>query len=247
MKHQYFGDVNDYRKYGLLRLLVQSSKVSLGVCWLLTASDSGTDGEFRRYLEEPRRWRTYDPDLYDRLQQLRQPGAQRNITHAEAWQLLPGAKYFSRVLGDDRAQRTTYFRDSLKSLEDCSILFFDPDNGFEVPSKPKGRKNSSKYVYWDEIETAYACGHSLVVYQHYPMHVKRLPFVEKLAAECARRLDAPLIDSFSTPHVVFFLIARPEHTGAFADAHAAIAARWTGQITPLAHVTRATHPNGVFS
>lgn len=237
VKHQYFGDVNDYRKYGLLRSLIQSSKLSLGVCWLLTPSDSGTDGEFRRYLEEPIRWRAYDPDLYDRLQRLRQPDARRDIAHAGTWQLLPRAKYFNRTLRDVRGDRQAYFEDALESLEGCSILFFDPDNGFEVPSKPMGRKNSNKYVYWHEIQTAYARGHSLVVYQHYPMHEKRIPFVQRLVAECARRLRAPLIDSYSTPHVVFFLVARPEHADNFADANSAIVDRWTGQITPLAHMT----------
>ncbi len=57
MKHQYFGDINDYRKYGLLRALSQASGLSLGVCWLLTAPDARPDGEFRNYLEQPRRWR----------------------------------------------------------------------------------------------------------------------------------------------------------------------------------------------
>jgi hypothetical protein len=28
MKHQYFGDINDYRKYGLLRLLVRGTPVN---------------------------------------------------------------------------------------------------------------------------------------------------------------------------------------------------------------------------
>ena len=36
MKNQYFGDVNDYRKYGLLRLLGRAGKVKIGVCWMLT-------------------------------------------------------------------------------------------------------------------------------------------------------------------------------------------------------------------
>jgi len=236
VKNQYFGDVNDYRKYGLLRCLVQSSKLSLGICWLLTPSDARTDGEFRRYLQEPRKWRTYDPDLYDRLQQLRQPLTQRDIAHADTWELLPGATYFNGMLGDDSATRSVYFADALTALKHCSMLFFDPDNGLEVPSKPVGRKSSSKYVYWREIEMAYSCGHSLVVYQHYPMHVKRVPFIERIAAECVRRLGAPLVDTFSTPYVVFFLIARPEHAEAFSEVHAAIAGKWPNQITPRAHV-----------
>jgi len=122
-------------------------------------------------------------------------------------------------------------------LAACPLLFFDPDNGVEVPSTRIGRKGSSKYVYWPEIEEAYARGHSLVVYQHY-QRVERVPFVQGLAAECVRRLGAPLVDTFGTPHVVFVLVARPEHAGQFAGAHDRIASMWAGQIRPLAHVGR---------
>jgi hypothetical protein len=56
LKNQYFGDVNDYRKYGLLRALSSVTGLPVGVCWLLTMDDGRSDGEFRRYLEEPVRF-----------------------------------------------------------------------------------------------------------------------------------------------------------------------------------------------
>lgn len=89
---QYFGDVNDFRKYGLLRAFA-SAGLSIGVCWLLTADDAGGDGELRGYLSKPSRWRRYDADLYDRLQQLQQPGVQRRVKYASTWGLVPGATY----------------------------------------------------------------------------------------------------------------------------------------------------------
>lgn len=36
MKHQYVGDINDYRKYTLLRLLSSGGTNRIGVCWMLT-------------------------------------------------------------------------------------------------------------------------------------------------------------------------------------------------------------------
>ncbi len=39
MKNQYFGDVNNYRKYGLLRRLAGDGEVSIGICWMLTPND----------------------------------------------------------------------------------------------------------------------------------------------------------------------------------------------------------------
>jgi hypothetical protein len=64
MKNQYFGDVNDFRKYGLLRRLVLPNHLKLGVCWMLTPSDGRTDGKFLSYLQHPQRFQQCDPDLY---------------------------------------------------------------------------------------------------------------------------------------------------------------------------------------
>jgi len=235
MKNQYFGDINDYRKYGLLRALAESSGLPLGVCWLLTAPDQRPDGEFRKYLEQPARWRRHDPDLYDGLQRLREPGVGRSVSHAEAWGLLPGACYFADLLEDRLAQRDDYFRRAWDALAGCPVLFLDPDNGIEVKSTIRGGKDSSKYVYWVEIEEAYRRGHSLVIYQHWP-RAERESYTRRLAEECVVRCGAPLVDSFATPHVLFLLVARPEHAGGFERAHEVILRRWAGQITPMAHV-----------
>ena len=108
MKDQYFGDKNDYIKYGLLKLLVQKSELDLGVCWMLTAPDGRSDGEFRDYLRDPA-WSRFDPDLHAKLQRLDQPGVERTVAHAEAWDLLPRATYFTDILTDDMAGRDVYF------------------------------------------------------------------------------------------------------------------------------------------
>jgi hypothetical protein len=60
VKNQYFGDVNDYRKYGLLRTLSGNGQYRIGVCWMLTADDGRTDGRFTGYLAVQQRWRQYD-------------------------------------------------------------------------------------------------------------------------------------------------------------------------------------------
>ena len=55
MKNQYFGDINDYRKYGLLRALQSNGDGRLLVAWMLTPDDGGPDGGFRTYLQESER------------------------------------------------------------------------------------------------------------------------------------------------------------------------------------------------
>jgi hypothetical protein len=202
---------------------------------MLTPADSRSDGESRRYLEAPGRWRAYDPELYDKLRRLLVPGESRSVHHARNWELIPGATYYEAVLRDDAGSRRNYFDGAWSELKSCPIIFLDPDNGIEVPSKRLGVKDSSKYIYWGELTQAFERGHSLVVYQHF-IRESRDTYVARLAEEFAGRLNAPLVDSFRTAHVVFFLVARPEHVTAVDRAHQQIHAQWSGQILASAHV-----------
>ncbi len=68
MKLQYLGDVNDYRKYSLLRYLSDRGQFKIGVCWMLTADDAGRDGRKIGYLDQPDVWRGADPELFDLMQ-----------------------------------------------------------------------------------------------------------------------------------------------------------------------------------
>ena len=108
MKNQYFGDVNDYRKYGFLRCLLDVTKLPLGVCWLLTPNDERNDGERRRYLGDRDRvqWHKYDPKLYDLLSRTRgMKRNERNVSLAEKWRILPEATYFEKFLEGELSSR----------------------------------------------------------------------------------------------------------------------------------------------
>jgi len=39
VKNQYFGDINDYRNYGLLRILISGGGIKTIVCWVLRPDD----------------------------------------------------------------------------------------------------------------------------------------------------------------------------------------------------------------
>lgn len=43
MKNQYAGDINDFRKYAILRALATCG-FRVTVCWMLTPDDGGPDG-----------------------------------------------------------------------------------------------------------------------------------------------------------------------------------------------------------
>ena len=66
MKNQYFGDVGDYGKCGLLRF-VAVHDLKIAVNWYLTKDDVNrpSDGKFTDYLEEKneRKYLEYNPEL----------------------------------------------------------------------------------------------------------------------------------------------------------------------------------------
>ena len=114
MKNQYFGDVNDYIKYGLLRALSNGGKVSLSVCWMLTLNDGRNDGKLTAYLKKPEKWRSYDPILFDQLREHFDNSSYRNISIFESSPLLPNTRFYNNLLTDDAIERHRFFDQFLK-------------------------------------------------------------------------------------------------------------------------------------
>lgn len=208
MKEQYVGDVSDFRKYALLRALSAEGQARIGVCWMLTPPDGRSDGNKLAYLSRPNQHRHFDPELFDVLRQAASEPDQRRLAAIEESEAIPGATYFNEVLSNRAPERVAYMAACAASFSDVDLVFFDPDNGIEVRSIPVGRRNSSKYVYLDELRTFYEAGKSILVYQHFP-RIERAAFV----AGCVNRMRkiAPDADhwAFRTKHVVFLLAINP--------------------------------------
>ncbi len=234
MKNQYFGDINDFRKYALLRILIGMDNLRIAVCWMLTADDGGPDGEKIKYLYHPDRWMLFDQGLYEELREAVIVDKERNVARAESPGILPCAKFHKEILSDDFERRRGYFEILWETAEACDLVFFDPDNGMEIKSKPKGRKGSSKYLYWDELVEAYSRGYSVLVYQHFP-RVDREHFITDLAEEMEAKTGAEKIYTFATPDVVFLLSPSKKDTDAFEERSSRIAEVWGDQIGVQRH------------
>lgn len=208
MKHQYVGDINDYRKYALLRALSAGGVNRVGVCWMLTPDDGGADGGKLAYLGQPDRHRRFDPELFDILAHTAGELDRRRLQTIEDSGAIPSAIYHNETLPDDASGRASFMEHCASEFRDAELVFFDPDNGLEV-ALPKGRKNSSKYLYLEEVGAFYDAGKSLLIYQHFP-RVERTAFL----TSCIERLRgvAPgcTVWAFTTSHVVFFLLVHPE-------------------------------------
>lgn len=214
MKNQYFGDINDYKKYGLLRVLSNSGEISIGVCWMLTESDGRTDGQFLSYLDQADRWQRFDPELFDYLFRQVRVNDERNVLSMEGAGVLPATNFYSTLLSDSIDARFRYFDEMREQFCNVDLVFFDPDNGLEVPSKPIGQKNSNKYLYWHELNKTYSEGHSVLVYQHF-IREKRDDFIKRLVDSMRLQTGASEVYVFRTPQVLFLLASQPDHVDHF--------------------------------
>lgn len=234
MKNQYFGDVNDYYKFGLMRALTGEGAAHVGVCWMLTPDDGGPDGRFTGYLTKPERFRRYDRWLFDQLHQLVLVRDQRDVVCAAQADLVPSARYFDRLLSDDDRSRRRYFQDFWEFAEGSDMLFFDPDVGIETKSTKAGRTGSSHYLYWRELARSFLRGYAVLVYQHFP-RVQREPFVQRMAAELFQKTGANKVYSFETSRVVFFLLLSRYRKVALERNISQIENRWRPEITVRQH------------
>ena len=234
MKNQYFGDVSDYRKYGILRCIAEQG-LRIGVLWMLTEDDGRTDGARTAYLGAPAKWRGFDPLLFDLLVETVVHAPDRAVARFEASDLLPDALFHSEVLGDLVGQRRNFFDNASASLDEADVIFFDPDNGIEVKSVARGAAGSRKYVYWTELERMWSEGHSLLVFQHFTRE-SRGALAQRLTEELRARTSATFVSALVTSHVLFLAAAHADHAERLSRGFDAATERWAGQVAPVTSV-----------
>lgn len=169
MKNQYVGDIGDYGKYGLLRFLSQKG-IRIGINWYLTEDDESSDGKFTGYLEKSEN-RSYDPELFDTLQEICSC-EDKTVQMVEESGILTDAVFYSDLLMSRNVEasrrvrgRQMWFSGSILMLKDAELIFADPDNGITYSKNPK-TKDSEKYILPEEIRKYYDTGKNVVFYCH---------------------------------------------------------------------------------
>lgn len=230
MKNQYFGDINDYCKYGLLRALQSTSDCNFLVVWMLTPDDNSRDGGLRSHLQFPEKWEHFDRDLYAGLSALLPSGSAPRVSLLESSNLLPRTSYYAATVPDVRDQRDVWSRRMLGAASGADVVFVDPDTGIETARTCIGRKGSSKYVARKELQELWDSGCSLVIYQHFRRYMPRCAFAAQKVEELRQLIGAGFTEALSTPHALFLLAARPELEASFCKAISHLETRWEGKI-----------------
>jgi hypothetical protein len=230
MKNEYFGDVNDYRKYGLLRLLASGGALRIGVCWMLTPDDNSTDGgeTTLRYLKKRNtpRWSQFDKPLYDGIRHLiwdtttdAVKKAARTVHHFKG-RFVPQSVTWDTVLDDCPIMRQDYFTEMFTTFRrrDVELVFFDPDNGLagNVGHRGirKGNTASSKHLFCDEVHTCVSHGFSALLYQHFRQRSSqsdRDTLIRDVIKEMQAISGLAHLVCFRTPDVFYVLVPAQGH------------------------------------
>ena len=188
MQDRYAGDLGDYLKFGLLRLLVPADSPASprpGVVWYRTLDEvHNADGKHIAYLQPGHRsavrLRQLDPDLYQRLADMVTSKRRSTAALADAGVLTAGTCFFGDSLdftglpsgptgrAARQARRRTWLGRALAATEACQLIFADPDNGIRPAGhrEPAHRTKAVKHAYLDELAAFAQRGQSLIVYHH---------------------------------------------------------------------------------
>lgn len=175
------------------------------------------------------KWRSYDTDLFDALYEEVMVNNRRDVACVRERNIIRNASFVETILDGSSVARSSWLTELRQKSSNMDLIFFDPDNGIEVPSTPKTRRNSKKYVYWEDLEEAWKSGLSLLVYQHF-CREKRDLFIERLGEEFRTRLGPSEVHAIRTAHVVFFLVPQPQHAEILVERANCVEEQWYKEI-----------------
>ena len=209
MKNQWFGDIHDFRKYGLLRFLSETQQFRrIMVAWMLTLPQKNDPcGKYRGFVNRPGLWSKCDAKLFDILKDfnLHHKPEDRKVIQAFQLDILSSEAFCS--LGDSDydyllTRRDEYF--SELECSNCDLIFLDADNGLEV--KSMSEKKKPQYILYREIDYLHAAGKCVLIYQHRAIGQS----FESQIAEKIKNLPKSPILVFRGGNVSYILLCQKE-------------------------------------
>ena len=208
MRNEFFGDVRDFYKYGILRTLQDaledwdaSGERKILIVWMLSANGGKKNNKKSRfvYLEDQYEcfYRDYDEDIYVFLR--------KNLKEEEK---VPDVRLIEDS-GIFNHKRVVFFREKVPTHGFASgkrkewqgkiireidrtkavLVFLDPDTGIRL--HPRGYKYPFKYASLEEIKCFWKAGCSVLIYQHYPRDKSVLEYKIFESAKSVKRILSP--------------------------------------------------------
>jgi hypothetical protein len=221
MQERYLGDVHDYAKFALLSHLSKKLEVRLGVNWYRTHSSKvdslgNRDGGNRRFLDNMD-WCMWNPTLSHKLQCFKNE-ANRTLPNFHASGALPPDTLFFDEELHPGAVRDDWHTKALEKLSGASLIFLDPDNGFEVPSCT--RKRMPKYARYAEAKDHFSGGKIVVGIQFVSKRdpIQRGREVREALTEVTGAARIPILRVRVSPNILFLALCHEEKGGDVCEA-----------------------------
>ena len=170
MQDRYAGDIGDFSKFALARILGNEIGGKIGVIWYRFPDEvHNNDGRHIEYLSKPE-WINADEALVQQLGKVVSSGSRR-ISDLEQSQILPATTvYFDEAVhsnGDSAWSRTSWFKNAIDAVSGSNLVVVDPDNGIAGPNHAPNGVRGGKHITLEEI-THLGNNHScLMIYHHF--------------------------------------------------------------------------------
>lgn len=210
MRNQFFGDVYDYIKYGLIRRLTNYGERPSALCWMMREDEDNTEGRITSF-QEDLGVRSFDPPVFDLLVAMRDRN-ERDVRVIERSGLLPNTRFYTPILTDYADQRRDYFDQFFVKAKDRELICFDPDTGIQGQQRnvAPGGPESSKYLMRDEVRRAFKCGHSLLIFVHKARVENKQGLVKRTQDNLIAVEGAEYLLGFIHKNASFFLVPQSE-------------------------------------
>ena len=214
MQDSYVGDIGDFGKYLLLRLM-EYNRLRLAVNWYYVIPDAKptqNDGKFIQYLLQGDKYRKHDNDLFDALHKIVIEDRDRRISRIEKSSIL-NASFFTDPVCQDR---TKWHEKALLATKNADLVFLDPDNGLETEKMSLKSIPSEKHVRRNELKDYYDRGQSVILYQH---KIRETPeqFIQKFIKLNEKFVRSDKLYILDFPKRYYFIFSQKEHSGIIGD------------------------------
>lgn len=211
MNKCYFGNFQDFCKYGLLRELAKfadSHKFNLHFCQMITADDNTrirSEEDFS-YLQNDGLAR-YDEKLFYRLKRWRAKAPRGPYQWARESARIVSAKHNNKLIPKEEVARKNYFGETIAAAKRGDVIFFNPDYGLAFADRML-KENAPRYLKAEEIGDCVKSGVSVLFYQE-ALFPKAKNAADRLYRDVWRRLH----DSGIRCRLYFFQSRAPSFTG----------------------------------
>ena len=179
MQNRYTCDVGDFAKYGLMRSFNQAGFKTALAWYLFPDEGHNSDGKHIDYIGRDDFIRC-DPQLHDKMKTMISK-ENRHISAIEKSKILGADTLFhsdkldfkdlprlqsKAGMEQRKARREKWLFDCLAKTEGAELVFFDPDNGFEISSTKALGDKGPKFLYWSDLYNFTQREQSLVIYNH---------------------------------------------------------------------------------